>query len=97
MEIRDAQRFLDSVYGVRDRARGVERTFAWLVSEVGELAETLVKNHAQSSAHEEAADVLAWLLSLCNIAGIDLDHAFMKKYGAGCPRCRKTPCICPEI
>jgi NTP pyrophosphatase (non-canonical NTP hydrolase) len=96
MEIREAQRFIDLVYGVRDRARGFDKTFAWLVSEVGELAEAMLKNRGEKSVHEEAADILAWLLSLCNVAGVDLEKAFMEKYGAGCPRCRRIPCGCPQ-
>jgi NTP pyrophosphatase (non-canonical NTP hydrolase) len=52
MEIREAQRFLDLVYGVRDRARGFDKTFAWLVSEVGELAEAMLKNRGEKSVHE---------------------------------------------
>jgi len=97
VEIREAQRFMESVYGVRDRARGVDKTFAWLVSEVGELAAAMLKNRGNASVNEEAADILAWLLSLCNVAGIDLERAFMEKYGGGCPRCRRTPCGCPLL
>jgi NTP pyrophosphatase (non-canonical NTP hydrolase) len=97
MEIREAQRFLEIVYGVRDRARGVDKAFVWLVSEVGELAEALLKSRGSESVNEEAADILAWLLSLCNIAGIELERVFTEKYGAGCPRCRQTPCGCPEL
>lgn len=84
---------MDEVYGSRDRARGVERTLLWLTSEVGEMAEAIIKGGGR--LEEEAADVLAWLLSLCNVAEIDLERSFIEKYGGGCPRCGSKPCSCP--
>ncbi|MEM2515256.1 MAG: MazG nucleotide pyrophosphohydrolase domain-containing protein [Candidatus Caldarchaeum sp.] len=97
MDIRSAQKHLDEVYGDRDRVRGVSKTLAWLVSEVGELAEAIVQNLGDERLREEAADVAAWLLSLCNIASIDLEAAFLEKYGSGCPRCGSKPCACPMV
>lgn len=92
MRIDEAQSLMQRTYGARDRARGAERTFLWLVEEVGELAEAL--RHQPDQLEGEFADVLAWLLSLANVAGVDLDAA-MRKYAFGCPRCRGTPCACP--
>jgi NTP pyrophosphatase (non-canonical NTP hydrolase) len=40
------------------------------------------------------ADVLAWLATLANIRGIDLDAAVRRKYGQGCPGCSQVPCVC---
>ncbi|MGL6095154.1 MAG: MazG nucleotide pyrophosphohydrolase domain-containing protein, partial [Fimbriiglobus sp.] len=42
----------------------------------------------------EFADVLAWLVTLANCSGVDLDDAVCRKYGAGCPGCGQTPCAC---
>jgi NTP pyrophosphatase (non-canonical NTP hydrolase) len=42
----------------------------------------------------EFADVLAWLATLANIAGVNLDEAIAAKYGAGCPTCGRVPCAC---
>ncbi|MDW8063293.1 MAG: MazG nucleotide pyrophosphohydrolase domain-containing protein [Candidatus Caldarchaeum sp.] len=97
MKISEAQKMLDELYGGRDRARGMERTFAWLVSEVGELAEAFTKNQGLQNMGEEAADLLAWLLSFCNVASVDLEKFFTAKYGSGCPRCSSKPCRCPVI
>ncbi|BEP18143.1 MazG nucleotide pyrophosphohydrolase domain-containing protein [Pyrofollis japonicus] len=74
----------------RDSARGLYATFTWLVEEVGELAEALLKRD-KSSIEEELADVLAWTLSIANLVGVDAEEAFRKKYGreidaAGCTR-----------
>ena len=44
----------------------------------------------------EFADVLAWLATLANIAGVDLDAAVQAKYGGGCPGCRQSPCVCDQ-
>jgi len=92
MHLRDFQDLMERTYGERDRARGRERTFLWLVEEVGELAEAL--RHRPEELEKEFADVQAWLASLANVAGVDLERA-MQKYAAGCPRCRRIPCACP--
>ncbi|MGH8886957.1 MAG: hypothetical protein ACRDYX_17670 [Egibacteraceae bacterium] len=41
----------------------------------------------------EFADVLAWLASLADQAGVDLARAAMR-YADGCPRCATSPCTC---
>jgi len=43
----------------------------------------------------EFADVLAWLVTLANITGIDLEEAVAAKYGRGCPGCQQFECVCP--
>jgi NTP pyrophosphatase (non-canonical NTP hydrolase) len=43
----------------------------------------------------EFADVLAWLATIANVAGIDLGQAVRKKYGDGCPGCGRLVCVCP--
>lgn len=34
----------------------------------------------KNSIEEEIADVFAWLLSIANLVGVDLEEAFRKKY-----------------
>jgi NTP pyrophosphatase (non-canonical NTP hydrolase) len=43
---------------------------------------------------EEVSDVLAWLASLANQAGVDLEEA-AARYADGCPKCGRIPCECP--
>jgi len=93
MSLRRFQEAIRATFVERDRRRGAEGTFVWFVEEVGELARA-IKKRDPSSMREEFADVLAWLLSLANLQGVDLEEA-MGKYAPGCPRCRKTPCECP--
>jgi NTP pyrophosphatase (non-canonical NTP hydrolase) len=89
----ELQALICDVYGAKDARRGVEGTFMWFMQEVGELASAL-----RGGSHDERvlefADVLAWLATLANIAGVDLDEAMARKYGLGCPGCRQTPCVC---
>src|ERR671913_1883507 len=84
----DLQALIRKMYFEKDQARGVEGTFLWLIEEVGELATAL-----RSGTHEERlgefADVLAWLTTIANVAGIDLSEAVQRKYGSGCPGCGK--------
>ena len=89
----DVQDLIRRMYGDKDARRGVDGTFMWFMQEVGELASAL-----RAGSHEERllefADVLAWLATLANNVGVDLDEALTRKYGEGCPGCRHTPCTC---
>jgi NTP pyrophosphatase (non-canonical NTP hydrolase) len=87
------QQLIRDIYGAKDASRGVEGTFMWFMEEVGELSAALRSGTAQERTHE-FADVLAWLVTLANIAGVDLEAAVQAKYGGGCPGCRQTPCAC---
>ncbi len=93
MEIRDFQELIGRTFLERDRRRGLWGNFAWLVEEVGELSRAL-RSGDDESLSEEFADVLAWLASLANVAGVDLESA-ARKYASGCPRCGSVPCACP--
>ena len=92
MDIGEFQRTIRDTYGERDRARGVERTFAWFVEEVGELSRAIFRQDAQRR-EEEFADVLAWLTTLADLTGTDLAAA-AERYAHGCPSCHATPCSC---
>lgn len=93
LSLADVQQLIEKMYSQKDAARGVEGTFMWLMEEVGELSAAL-REEDSSALAAEFADVLAWLATLANVTDIDLDGAFQKKYGAGCPGCGKTPCVC---
>jgi len=93
MSLSDLQHFIRDIYDAKDRSRGVEGTFMWFVEEVGELSAAL-RGGTDKQRAEEFADVLAWLATLANVVGVDLEAAVQAKYGAGCPGCRQTPCEC---
>ncbi len=90
--LRGFQRRIEALYGSRDAARGLERTFLWFVEEVGELSRAILRGEPKN-LREEFADVLAWLATLASLTGVDLATA-ASKYGRGCPRCHATPCAC---
>jgi NTP pyrophosphatase (non-canonical NTP hydrolase) len=89
----DLQRHIHRLYGPKDEARGDAATFLWLTEEFGELA-TALRSGSDEELALEMADVLAWLVTLANVRGIDLDAAISTKYGACCPGCRAVPCVC---
>jgi len=93
MKISDFQKLIRDIYFDRDSRRGKEGTFMWLVEEIGELANAL-KEGNENEMREEFSDVLAWLVSLASICGIDMERA-IEKYAGGCPKCNSTPCDCP--
>jgi len=94
MEIRELQDLMRRIYFHRDSKRGAAKTFNWLVDEVEELG-VAIKQEGKKALEDEFADVLAWLASLANVVGIDLEGATMKKYDQKCPKCRQVPCNCP--
>jgi NTP pyrophosphatase (non-canonical NTP hydrolase) len=79
VELKAFQQLIQDKYGRRDRERGTPATFMWFVEEVGELA-TALAGDDQKNKEEEFADVLAWLCTLANINGVDLDKAVTDKY-----------------
>jgi len=94
MHVREFQAMMKRVYFHRDSARGPERTYMWLVEEVGELGRAILRGD-KASIEEEMADVFAWLASLANVLGVDLESCSLKRYPNVCPKCRSSPCRCP--
>jgi NTP pyrophosphatase (non-canonical NTP hydrolase) len=95
LAFQDLQRLIREMYFEKDAARGVDGTFMWLMEEVGELAAALREGTPDEQA-AEFADVLAWLTTIANVAGIDLAEAIEKKYGKGCPGCGQLVCTCDD-
>jgi len=93
MHIREFQQLIDRMYSDKDRARGPAKTFLWFTEEVGELASAIAKPGDQANLTGEFADVLAWLVTLANVEGVDLEEA-VKKFTSGCPGCGQFVCKC---
>jgi len=84
MHLSEFQQHIRDRYFATDSARGAAGTFLWFSEEVGELAHALA-NAARgkpdpANLREEFADVLAWLATLANISGVDLEEAIRGKY-----------------
>ena len=94
MRISEFQEKIKDIYIEKDGARGVQGTFAWFVEEVGELSRA-IRRGSRGQLEDEFSDVLAWLVSLATICGVDIEKA-AGKYAAGCPKCGRTPCSCDE-
>jgi NTP pyrophosphatase (non-canonical NTP hydrolase) len=95
ISLADLQALIKKMYYQKDVERGIDGTFMWFMEEVGELSSAL-----RSGTHEERtlefADVLAWLTTMANVAGVDLTEAIAKKYGSGCPGGGNFLCTCPN-
>lgn len=82
------QQILRDRYYATDSARGAAGTFLLLMEEVGELATALHDNRPgkatppteaqRANLEEEFADVLAWVMTIANITGVDIEHALQK-------------------
>lgn len=93
LTLADVQQDIRAIYSRKDGSRGIDGTFMWFMEEVGELSAALRGGDHQERVGE-FADVLAWLATLANIAGIDMEAAYRAKYGKGCPGCSSSPCAC---
>jgi NTP pyrophosphatase (non-canonical NTP hydrolase) len=93
MHIREFQEMMRRMYFQRDSQRGIAGTYEWLTDEVRELGDALNSNQ-KAELEGEFADVAAWLASLANITGIDLEKATLRKYSDKCPKCGHMPCEC---
>lgn len=93
MTLTDVQALIHDTFGAKDAGRGLDGTFMWFMEEVGELAAAL-RGGSAAEREGEFADVLAWLATLANIAGVDMDTAFRQKFASGCPGCGRSPCVC---
>lgn len=94
MDLSQLQQTIDTMYSEKDRKRGASGTFLWLMEEVGELA-AAIANGTHEEKEGEFADVLAWLATLANVEGVDLNKA-IRKYAEGCPGCGDMVCRCSE-
>jgi NTP pyrophosphatase (non-canonical NTP hydrolase) len=95
MDISELQQTMRRTYYERDAERGRDATFRWFVEEVGELARALRHDDADELRHE-FSDVLAWLASLANLTGVNLDEV-ASRYANGCPKCGRSPCMCAIV
>lgn len=95
VSLREFQDLIEKMYSEKDRQRGVDGTFMWLMEEIGELAAAL-RNGTPEEIRLEFADVLAWLTTIANVVGCDLTEAILEKYGSGCPGCGRFVCTCPD-
>jgi len=95
MKISEFQQIIKDIYFHQDEERGINRTFIWLVEEVGELARIIKDQQIdKKKASEEIADINAWINSIANLLDIDMESILRDKYPGKCIRCNSKPCQC---
>ncbi len=87
---------MKTLYYTRDKERGVDGTLSWLEDELQELKEAL-NGTDKGAIEKEFADVIAWLASLANITGVNLEQSAINKYNSICPKCKRSPCQCEFV
>lgn len=95
MKISEFQEIIKKVFYDKDMKRGIDGTFRWMIEEVGELARA-IKKKDREKMEEEIADIFAWLCSVANLSGIDVEKSAVRKYPGVCLKCGKSPCECEE-
>lgn len=95
MKISEFQELMRTLYYHQDSERGIEKTFLWLVEEMGELARAVKREDRNlNEISEEMADVMAWVCSLANLFKIDIETSLINKYPGKCIKCNNNPCTC---
>ena len=95
MDLAEFQRTIRATYGTQDAARGIDGTFGWFIEEVGELSRA-IRREGHDEQVVEFSDVLAWLVTLADMCGVDIAEA-AARYADGCPKCASLPCRCGEL
>ena len=78
MRLRELQDRIAARYGEADAERGLAGTHMWFMEEVGELTRAL-RREEREALPGEFADVLAYLVTLANLSGVDLEAAVAEK------------------
>ncbi len=78
--LREFQGLIERLYFEKDNARGVAGTYMWFQEEVGELTRAIRRGNDRKNLEEEFADVLAWLVSLASLSGVDIERVALDKY-----------------
>lgn len=84
MHLSELQARVRARYHRADEARGLAGTHMWFCEEVGELTRALRRGET-ANLPGEFADVLAYLATLANLVGVDLEQAFIDKFESGTP------------
>ncbi len=100
--IKEWQTHLNSVYGPNNHAQGLRFIYGRLLSEMNETNVAAMQMEMmpeevekfRQEAVSELADSFAWVIAVANETGIDLENAYVERYGKGCPNCGQFSCQC---
>lgn len=96
----------ERLYGAKNRERGIWNVLNRLYREVAEILSLSVRITAATSQEFrsvdaiydefalEFADTLAWIIAVANVLEVDIEQAFLDRYGNGCRKCGQNPCAC---
>ncbi len=91
MTLRELQELVQTLYGNRNAARGLDATIEGLddrIHRISDLADRELDERAKA-----LSGVIVEVTSIANQAGIDMDEA-LRFYIHGCPECGNNPCDC---
>ena len=100
--ISEWQKHLKDVYGANNAKQGLRFIYGRLLSEMNEvnvagMQMEMMPEEAEKYRQEavsELADSFAWVAAVANELDMDLEKAFVERYGNGCPNCGQIPCQC---
>jgi NTP pyrophosphatase (non-canonical NTP hydrolase) len=94
---------LEQLYGAANRAMGpVDILYSRLIEEITEALVNVVEMPHSTQPSEfllkelalELCDAIAWTITIANYVGVDIQQAYLARYGSGCRNCKEIPCTC---
>lgn len=96
---------LNTLYGSKNRDKGIENLLNRLFKEISELLSLEMRIPNTTASLDgiekefalELSDALAWTIAVANFFEIDLEEAVLDRYGNGCWKCRYLSCVCTNF
>lgn len=96
---------LQMLYGDVNATQPIEYLILRLTEECGETSSAVIRSTRTDSDPEtilyeiakELADGIAWVFSIANRIGVDVQAEYLLRYGNGCRTCDKPVCECTEF
>lgn len=97
--------YFGTLYGERNKQKGIENLMNRLFKEIGELLSLQMRlptlggglDFIEEEFALELADTLAWTIAIANFFGINLEEAVLSRYGERCGTCQRVPCECTHF
>ena len=102
------QGHMKDTYGEANKKLGKDNIMGRLFREVGELLSfqmeysrgvnsELSRDKIKEEIALELGDVLSWTMAIANIFQANLEEAVSERFGEGCWKCGKKPCVCAHF
>lgn len=95
MDLNDYQTLLQNIYGEKNKERGGDNVYGYVVRNSGYFCKDLGRlDVAEKDVIDNFIKALSWLFSLATQFNFNILETFLKKYPGICPHCLEEQCVC---